>query len=73
MTKADEHGRGRRTGLRPTRAEYAMRLSQIQRAISRYASENATLGLTERSIERYVAASHIYDLGLVAPSTETWH
>lgn len=67
MTSTGDHGRGRRTGLRPTRAEYAIRLSQIhallvssasRRDISRYVSEKATLGLTERSIERYVVASH---------------
>lgn len=64
MTSTGEHGRGRRTGYKPTKAEHEQRLSQIhallvnnlsRKDICRYVSEKTTWGLTERSIDRYIA------------------
>lgn len=66
MTSTGDPGRGRRIGSRPTKAEQVQRLSQIhtllinnlsRQDICRYVSEKTTWGLTERTIERYIAGA----------------
>lgn len=64
MTSTGEHGRGRRTWYRPTKAEIEVRVTEIfkllmagaqRHDIRRYVAEKTKWEVPERTLDRYVA------------------